>query len=167
MVFRKLVLLFLVFAWPTAVAAEKLLHFSDLRPFSIFKRPDGLCIAAAHAFNQDTFVLYQRRNTFYLVLINPTFEIPPGKYPLAISMAGSSIVPRDERTGVGIVEPGKSQFISIELDDSQVRNLVKASLVTVNLANKDHLLFLSDTAAAIRELQLCQANSIDPLKSAR
>ena len=76
-------------------------------------------------------------------------------------------MPADVTNVSGTVRDGDSNWISIKLQNHQIQNLPKAALITINLAGKDHLLFLSDTAAMLRDLATCEKYETDPLRSAR
>lgn len=151
----------------TSHAQDSVKQFSYVRPWFILKRSNGSCFATAHAFDGDVFVIHTRGNGLYVSLGNQKFNIPPGAYPVAVALHGSMIVPRDEIAVNGIVEGGKNSFINIRLEDHQINNLPKASLLKLTLAGKDHLLFLDDTASMMRDLILCAKYDSDPLKSAR
>jgi hypothetical protein len=148
-------------------AQDSVKQFSYVHPWFILKRSDGSCIATAHAFDGDIFVIHSRGNRLYVSLGNQKFNIPPGAYPVAVALHGSMIVPRDEITVNGTVEAEKTSSISIRLEDHQINNLPKASMLKLTLAGKDHLLFLDDTASMMRDLMLCEKYDSDPLKSAR
>ena len=63
------------------------------------------------------------------------------------------------------VQTGQSTWIIIKLESHQVQNLPKASLLTVAFGGSDHWLFLSDTAAMLRDLTICAKYESDPLSS--
>src|SRR6516225_9577820 len=67
----------------------------------------------------------------------------------------------------GVVQTGQSTWIIIKLESHQVQNLPKASLLTVAFGGSDHWLFLSDTAAMLRDLTIGAKYESDPLSSTR
>ena len=142
-------------------------QFSYIRPWIVMKRMNGACFAVAQAFHGDVFVLNIRPIGFYISLVNLKFKIPAGEYPVGISLNGSSIVPNDSTSSSGAVEAGKDNAVTIKFRDHQIRNFLNAALLTVSLAGKDHLLFLSDTESMLRDLATCGKYDSDPLKSAR
>ena len=148
-------------------AQDLVKRFAYVRPWSILKHSDGSCFATANGYDGDLFVIYIRGKSLYVSLGNQKFNIPPGAYPVAVALHGSMIVPHDEMTVNGTVEAGKNNFISIRLENHQFNNLLKAGMLKITLAGKDHLLFLDDTASMMRDLTLCEKYNSDPLKSAR
>lgn len=141
-------------------------QFSYIRPWIVMKHVNGTCLAVAEAFQGDVFVLNISPIGFYISLVNSKFKIPVGEYPVGISLNGPGIG-GNEISSSGVVETGKENRVTIKFRDHQIRNFPKAALLTVNLAGKNHLLFLSDTESMLRDLATCGKYDSDPLKSAR
>ena len=149
------------------IANEHYKQFSSVRPWAVMKRGNGTCFAVAQAFEGDAFVLFSRPDGVYVSLGNSKFQIAAGGYPAQVSLKGSTIVPGDVRSTTGVVEEGRPNWIVLKLQDHQIKNLPKASLLVISLGSKDHLLFLDDTLSMMRDLDLCAKHKSDPLKSAR
>ena len=151
----------------SAYTDDAVKQFSYVRPWTVMKRLDGTCFAAAQASQGDFFVLNFRQTGVAIALVNSQFHFPVGEYPVGLALHGSDIQPADTGDSVGIVEKGRENGVTLKLQDHQIRNFPKAALMTVTLAGKDHLLFLSDTASMMRDLVTCAKYDSDPLKSAR
>lgn len=150
-----------------AAVAQDYRQFSKVGQWTIMKRPNGTCFAVTGAFQGDLFAISIRHDGVYLSLLNPKFHIPPGEYPVEVSLHGATIVPADTITLNALVEERKESFITIKLPEHQVRNLRKAALLSLTFAGKNHRLFPSDIENMGRELDLCARYDSDPLKSAR
>ena len=163
---RKLVLTLVTAIVAGSVHAESYTQYSYVSPWTVVKRANGFCSAIAKSPSQgDVFVLSLAPSGVILSMGNPQFQIPAGEYPIELSLNGSTVTDRTNMNAT--VKAGEGNWITVKLEVHQIQNLPKAALVTIDLAGKNHLLFLSDTAAMFRDLELCSKYQSDPLKSAR
>jgi hypothetical protein len=151
----------------SAHGAESIRQFSTVGPWAVLKKQDGTCFAFANGYQGDVFLLWAKHSGVYVSLGNSAFNIPRGEYPVELSLNGSTIVPADVTTMTAVVKEGKGSWLTVKLLDHQIKNLPRAALITVSLAGKSHLLFLSDIGNLMRDLDTCAKYDSDPLRSAR